>query len=286
MNVRRDAVCFAALLVLTACPKKESDEDEKPKKKPAATAEVTATATATAAPVATPTPLATEAPVPTPAGGGIKAELDNRADGINGTTVSVPGAKATTVAAAGWKASKQGDVQVHAAPDEKARIAATSVGAEGPQKKLEAAATAAGLSGCTFGTAENVTVGKDKLAGQAAEGTCQRGFGAGMNAQQHIPSTHLRASLGDLIAADGEIDRIGGFGAAGAEFEDDVADAARVHAGEHAAGGRFELADERSAMHGGDFFERFDVAALQGDHLLEFGPGIAAMEHFLQIHAG
>jgi hypothetical protein len=178
MNVRRDAVCFAALLVLTACPKKESDEDEKPKKKAAATAEATATATATAAPVATPTPLATEAPVPTPTGGGIKAELDNRSDGINGTTVSVPGAKATTVAAAGWKASKQGDVQVHAAPDEKARIAATSVGAEGPQKKLEAAATAAGLSGCTFGTPENVTVGKDKLAGQAAEGTCQRGAGS------------------------------------------------------------------------------------------------------------
>lgn len=58
----------------------------------------------------------------------------------------------------------------------------------------------------------------------------QRLLRAGMNAQQHIASSHLRASLGDLIAADGEIDRIGGFGAAGTEFEDDVADAARVHA--------------------------------------------------------
>jgi hypothetical protein len=182
MNVRRGAVCFAALLLLTACPKKdESEEDDKPRKTSKSATAETATAAPTAAPtaVATPTPVTTEAPIPTPAGGGIKAELDNRSDGINGTAVSVPGARAGVQAPNGWTPSKDGDAQVFTSGDQKARIAASSFGAEGHDKKLESTAKAAGLTGCTFGTAEPVAnVGKDKLGGVAAEGTCQRGAGS------------------------------------------------------------------------------------------------------------
>lgn len=178
MNVRRGALCFAAVLLLTACPKKESDDEEDtPTKKTSATATAAPTPTEAPTPAKTPTPIATEAAIPTPAGGGVKAELDNRSDGINGTAVNVAGAKAAVQAPSNWTAGKGGDAQTYTAGDQKARIAATSFGADGPAKKLEAAATAAGLTGCTFGTAENVTVGKDKLAGQAADGTCQRGAG-------------------------------------------------------------------------------------------------------------
>ena len=86
-----------------------------------------------------------------------------------------------------------------------------------------------------------------------------------------------------MIAANSEIDGIGGLGTTGTEFEDDVADTTGVHAIQHAAGWRFELGDEWSAMHRSDFFECFNIAALQGDHLLEFAPRIAAMEHLLKI---
>jgi hypothetical protein len=184
MNVRRGAVCFAALMLLTACPKKdESDEDEKPRKTSKSASADTATAAPTAAPTPTtaptPTPVTTEAAIPTPAGGGIKAELDNRSDGINGTALSVPGARASTQAPTGWTPSKDGDAQVFTSGDQKARIAASSFGADGHDKKLESTAKAAGLSGCTFGAAEPVAnVGKDKLGGVAAEGTCQRGAGS------------------------------------------------------------------------------------------------------------
>ena len=59
---------------------------------------------------------------------------------------------------------------------------------------------------------------------------------AGVNAEQDIACTNLDARFGDLIAADGEIDGVGGFGATGTEFEDDVADAASVHLLQQAAG--------------------------------------------------
>lgn len=120
---------------------------------------------------------------------------------------------------------------------------------------------------------------------QRVEGAMEGGFGSGVDAQEYIACTNLGAGFGDLIAADGEIDGVGGFGAAGAEFEDDVADSAGVHLLQDAAGGGFELTDEGSAMHGGDFLEGFDAATLQGDHLLKFAPCIAAMKHLLEIGA-
>ena len=178
MTARRNA-CFlraaATSLLLAACPKSESKDDEEGEtKKTSKTSETTAT---TPPASTTPAPVTTEAP-PRPAGINplVKAEVDNRADGIaGGQKVSVP-AKAAIDVPAGWTLTK-GETQVATSTDQKARVAVTNFGPEGPEGKLAGAATAAGLSNCQWAPPEQVTAGKDKLPGQVADGLCSRGAG-------------------------------------------------------------------------------------------------------------
>ena len=177
MTARRNAWFFLAAatsLLLAACPnndKKDDDEDEPKKTK-------SAEPTATTPPAATtPTPVTTET-APRPAGITplVKAEVDNRADGIaGGQKVSVP-AKAAIDVPAGWTLTK-GETQVATSTDQKARVAVTNFGPEGPEGKLAGAATAAGLTNCQWAPPEPVTAGKDKLPGQVADGLCSRGAG-------------------------------------------------------------------------------------------------------------
>lgn len=117
-----------------------------------------------------------------PAGPGdiVRPELDEREDGVTGTTVSVTGAKANLKIPSDWKLAK-GDVQVATSADGKSRLGLVSHGADGIDPVIEKAATATGLSGCQWGSVQSLTVGKDKLIAQAADGKCKRG-GADVNA--------------------------------------------------------------------------------------------------------
>ncbi len=167
----------AFALTLAACPDKEKDDTESEKDgKDSKTTEKTADAAPTQKPAATPTAVTTEAP-PIPAGiePRVKAELADRADGIEGKPMTVAGALATINAPKEW-APPAGDPAVTKSKDETARVAATgSVG--DPMAKMSPLASAAGLSNCEFGPPEQMNLGKEKLPGVAADGVCTRGAG-------------------------------------------------------------------------------------------------------------
>ncbi len=61
--------------------------------------------------------------------------------------------------------------------DDKARLAVTGFGPEGPEKAIPVAAATAGLKDCQWSPPETVTAGKDKLAASVADGICTRGAG-------------------------------------------------------------------------------------------------------------
>jgi len=174
MNVRIGVCMFASFLVLAGgCGSKDSEDDDGTKKTTKETA-----AAPTPAPTPTPVPSATlaidDGKPPMPAGmeARVKAELDNRSDGITGVSVTSTGAKATVQVPKEWKLTK-GAISFATSTDEKARV---SVG-PGDATKADAAAAAAGLTNCQWAAPEAVTVGKDKLAAQAADGLCSRGAG-------------------------------------------------------------------------------------------------------------
>jgi hypothetical protein len=103
----------------------------------------------------------------------VKAELDNKPDGTTGgALVLAKDAKASIMVPTAWKQEAKGDVSTALAGDGKSGVAASAY--DGSNPKLDAAAAAIGLTGCTWGTIENVTAGKDKLAANAADGVCTR----------------------------------------------------------------------------------------------------------------
>ena len=146
-------------LMVAGCLNKKNTDDAPPP--PSETAPVQTVAATTVAPTAA-------APANL-----VKGELDNRSDGITGVPIAVPGVKAIIQAPHGWQLVK-GETQVATSADQKARVAAAPYGVEGPSAKLDKASAAGGLSGCQWAPADAVTVGKDKLHAQAADGTCTR----------------------------------------------------------------------------------------------------------------
>ena len=170
MRVRTFAFAAVALtsLVLAGCPKK--DDDSSHTAAPAAT--VAATPVPTAAPAPTPTAPTQMMPEGTQPAAGVeahvKAEVDNRPDGITGTPVPVPGATAVAMAPTGWQLTK-GPFQVAASTDQKAKIA-YGTGPDG-----NAGAGALGLTGCVWNPPEPLVIGAKKVAGQGADGLCKRG---------------------------------------------------------------------------------------------------------------
>jgi hypothetical protein len=184
MNMRTSLWFLVPLAVLTGACKKGGDED------------TTSVPSATQAPppATTPAPQSTAIKVeqpPTKPGidPRVKAELDGRADGIAGSPMAASGAKATIPAPSGWKASNAGGFALANSADNKAHLAAA--GATG--QTADAAATALGLTACQWGTPESVTVGKDKLAGSAADGVCQRGSTSVKVAQLTLSNENLLA---------------------------------------------------------------------------------------------
>jgi hypothetical protein len=183
MNMRRSVWLLVPLALFASACKKGDDETTAP---PASTA---------AAPQPTPTPTqSTQIKVEQPqAKPGIeprvRSEIDNRADGIAGSPMAASGAKATIPAPSGWASSNAGGFATVASADKKAHLAAAGATGQTP----DAAATALGLTGCQWGPPETVAVGKDKLAGSAADGVCQRGAMAVKTAQVTLTNENLLA---------------------------------------------------------------------------------------------
>ncbi|MFO0618135.1 MAG: hypothetical protein U0414_36420 [Polyangiaceae bacterium] len=103
----------------------------------------------------------------------VKAELDGKTEGTKGDAVLAKDTKASVQVPSAWKKEAKGDVSTATSADGKQAIAVSAY--DGSAPKLDAAAAAIGLTGCKWGTVENVTVGKDKLAGIAADGVCTKG---------------------------------------------------------------------------------------------------------------
>ena len=98
----------------------------------------------------------------------VRPELDNREDGGTGATVAVSGAKATLQIPSDWKTA--GTPKVATAPDGKSRLV-LGAGTDA-NSVMDSLATAGGVAGCTWQSPLSLTVGKDKLSAQAADGKC------------------------------------------------------------------------------------------------------------------
>lgn len=201
MKVRSSA-WLIGLLLLAGCPEKDTksekeDSSASETNKTAAPANTTAAQAPTApnpAPAGTTPPAntgaATDTAAPAPGTTGaapapgpasiepkVKAEVDNKPDGVtDGTPIAIPTAKAAIQAAKGW-ATTPGPITLAKTADDKARLAVTGFGPEGPEKAIPLAAAAAGLKDCQWSPPETVTAGKDKLAASVADGLCSRGAG-------------------------------------------------------------------------------------------------------------
>jgi hypothetical protein len=166
-------LALAASLVVACGNNKDEDDGAAPP-----TASVAATPAPTPAP--TPTPAQTTQVMPegtTPAGGSrVQTELEGRTDGVPGKPLAVTGARATLQHPTAWTAAPPVNGVVVAKPaDDKARIAAIAFTGD-PVAKVTEAATAAGLTGCTWQAPVTLAaIGKDKLPGTGADGTCMRG---------------------------------------------------------------------------------------------------------------
>ena len=109
MNVRRFACC-AVLLGLAACSSSGDDD-----KGGATTAPATTTSTTTTSSLV----LQVEPPVAKPGVElRVKAEVDNKPEGITGATLAVPNTRATLQTPTGWTTAK-GDVNVVTSADKK-----------------------------------------------------------------------------------------------------------------------------------------------------------------------
>jgi hypothetical protein len=180
----RSALVLLVLGTVAGCPKKdeESEEtatkttDEKSKKGGDDEDETKGEGDTkpSSQPSSQPT-LQPDTPPSSPGGGRAKSELDGKEPDGDFTGTSLTAGKAAFVGPKDWKKDSKEGFTVLTATDDKARFAAKS--SSSPSSDLEAAAKALGLSDCKWGTAEAISLGKDKLAADVADGTCKRGAG-------------------------------------------------------------------------------------------------------------
>lgn len=151
-------VLIGAMLMLgcNGCKK----EDDEPPPMPAAPT--------TSTPPPEPTVLTTAEPAAP--GEVVRPELDNREDGGTGNTVTASGAKASIKVPSDWKKNVDGKITTLTAPDGKSRLAVTA--STNPTEELDELANKAGVAGCEWQPPLTLTVGKDKLSTQAADGKC------------------------------------------------------------------------------------------------------------------
>ena len=170
-NRTKARATFLAAVVLSACGHKDPDDSTADSSVPIKS---TATADSKPAPTTAPTVVDTAPVQPVKPGidAHVKAELDNRSDGLSGTPLGAPGATASLQTPSTWQTVPKGDVIVAGTTDQKTSVAVQSADSDA---KKDAIATALGLTGCQWNTPETVTVGKDKLSASAADGLCSRG---------------------------------------------------------------------------------------------------------------
>ncbi len=158
--------CFARVLGMAACSSSGSGDEAPTTAPPPAT-----TTTTTNAPLA----LTVEGPQPKPGiEARVKAEVNERSDGITGTAFPLTGARAALQAPTGWTTTK-GDIGLAVSADKKAQLAASGVAAGGAEGKLPAIATALGLTACEWNPPESLLIGKSTISGTGADGACMKG---------------------------------------------------------------------------------------------------------------
>ncbi|MBK8251686.1 MAG: hypothetical protein IPK82_03350 [Polyangiaceae bacterium] len=104
----------------------------------------------------------------------VKAEVDNKPEGITGTTLAVAGTRGSMQTPTGWTTAK-GDPIVVASADKKAQIAATSFASGATDARRDAAAASLGLTACEWNAPDPLTIGKNTLSGNGADGLCSKG---------------------------------------------------------------------------------------------------------------
>jgi hypothetical protein len=163
------AFALLSILALASACKKDDEEEETPKKKP--------TASATQAATPTPPPATTSAQVvpETPANVSLaKSELDGKEPDAGWAGTSLVVGKLTFVHPKEWT-SKAGDFTAASAGDGAQRFTAGKYpDGAAPTGSMDAATKALGLTECAWGTADNISLGKDHLSATAADGTCKR----------------------------------------------------------------------------------------------------------------
>ncbi len=119
----------------------------------------------------TPPPEPTVLTTAEPAGPGevVRPELDGREDGGTGATVTASGAKALVKVPTDWKMTK-GTITSATSPDGESRLAVGS--GSDALSEMDELTEKAGVSGCEWQSPQTLTVGKDKLSAQAADGKC------------------------------------------------------------------------------------------------------------------
>ncbi len=170
MNLKSNSmlVLLSMAALAGACSKDESEDT--PKKKPAS-------ASATATP---PPPVATSAAQvvpdsPPPAAGSFaKGELDGKEPDAGWAGQSLAVGKIVFTAPKDW-AKKAGDFTTVTASDGAGRFAAGKY-PDGAQAtgSMDAAIKALGLTDCSWTGADNISLGKDKIPAQTADGNCKR----------------------------------------------------------------------------------------------------------------
>jgi hypothetical protein len=166
---------LAAGLSLLGCPENtdtetQGSEKPKPTAKPSSSENSTPSATASATTSAAPS---TDKPSVVARA---KAELHEKepdAD-FKGSALSVTGAKSGFSVPAPWTMSDADSI--HKAIDDKGRFGATGY-ADGDDTAAKAGevAKALELTDCTWGSDEDISLGKDKVATKVADGVCMRG---------------------------------------------------------------------------------------------------------------
>lgn len=165
------------LFVVPACSNKDDAKDAPPPPPPPS-ATATAAAPVVADPPATAKPQTALVPESGVAGvaARVKGEVDGKEPDAGDRGAAMVAGKATFVGPKDWTAGKSGVWTTATSADKKAAVTAGTFGAsEAATAKLPEAAAALGYSDCTWAPAETVSVGKDKLAGVAADGTCKQG---------------------------------------------------------------------------------------------------------------
>jgi hypothetical protein len=158
------AAPLVALLALTGCPQDDTtttasqttDSTSQPSAKPNSTA---------------PTALTVDEGTKDPAiEARAKAELDGKEPDADYKGSTLAAGKASFTSPDGWK-TVSGSFTATTAKDDKARFGA------GSGSDTDAAAKSLGLSDCKWNPTESISLGKDKLAADVADGLCKRGAG-------------------------------------------------------------------------------------------------------------